>query len=158
MKKQGFTLIEILIAVILIGMAIASLLASNVSFTKANAIGTNLCNAEFLIEQIRELTAILPATDPDYATNTFGTGEASLAEYDDVDDFDAQTFNPPIDTLRQPISDLSAFTQVVTVENVSMSNLEQTAADNSTDFLRITVDIKLNNNTISSASWIRARY
>ena len=49
--------------------------------------------AEFLIEQIRELTTLLPVIDEDETTTTLGpeTGEAALADYDDVDDFDGFT-------------------------------------------------------------------
>ena len=50
MRKQGFTLIEVLVAVVLIGLAIASLVAANSSFTRANGAGVNLSTAEFGIE------------------------------------------------------------------------------------------------------------
>ena len=51
--RSGFTLVEVLIAVALIGLAIASLLVANISFTKANSAGMDLSTAEVLIEQIR---------------------------------------------------------------------------------------------------------
>jgi prepilin-type N-terminal cleavage/methylation domain-containing protein len=56
--KDGFSLIEVLIAIILVGLAITALLATNQSFTIANSAGTDLSTAEFLIEQIRELMAM----------------------------------------------------------------------------------------------------
>ena len=82
----GFTLIEVLIATILVGLAIAALLGANSSFTMANGVGTDMSTAEFLAEQIRELTAMLPVVDPDTKT-AFDTPEASWTSYDDVDDF-----------------------------------------------------------------------
>ena len=57
-NKNGFSLIEVLIAIILTGLAIASLLAANGVFTKAHGAGVNLSTAEFLIEQIKERTAL----------------------------------------------------------------------------------------------------
>ena len=157
-KKRGFTLVEILISVILIGMVIAGLMEANIGFTRANGVGINLSKAEFLIEQIREFSLLLETVDPESSSATFGAEEASLTDYDDIDDFDGKTFNPPIDTQRQRLNYLSAFSQEITVENVAASNLEQVVADHGSNFIRMTVKINLNGQEISSASWIRARY
>jgi prepilin-type N-terminal cleavage/methylation domain-containing protein len=157
--KSGFSLIEVLIAILLIGIAVASLVAANGAFTKANGAGTDLSTAEFLIEQIRELTTLLPVIDPQTEDTTFGpeTGE-TLAGYDDLDDFDGATFSPPIDVNRNILSNFTAFHQVVTVENVSASNFEQIVGDHSSYFVRVTVSVFLNSKEISSTSWLRARY
>ncbi len=155
---NGFTLLECLLATVLIGIAVAALVAANGSFTRINGDAAELSTAEFLIEQIRELTDLLPATDPDFSGWTFGCLEGSLALYDDVDDFDNRVFNPPITSDRQTLNDFSAYTQEVTVVNINESNFEQVVADNSTAFLKVTVRIMLNGKEISSASWIRARY
>jgi prepilin-type N-terminal cleavage/methylation domain-containing protein len=134
MKKHGFTLIEVLIAILLVGLAIASLLVANSSFTKANAAATDLSTAEFLIEQIRELTVM--------------TG------YDDLDDLDDVSFSPPISADRKVLDDFAAFSQQITVENVSDANFEQVVVDS--NFVRVTVKVFLNSKQISSASWLRA--
>ena len=124
-----------------------------------------MSTAEFLTEQIRELTATLPVCDPPGVTWThFGpeTGE-TLATYDDVDDFDGigsnpKIFSPPISADKTVLNDFSAFSQQITVENVSSSNFATPASDYSTPFVRVTVEIYHGTNTISSTSWIRARY
>ena len=56
--KSGFTLVEVLIAIIFVGMAIAALMAGNGVFTQANAVANDMSTAEFLTEQIRERTAL----------------------------------------------------------------------------------------------------
>jgi prepilin-type N-terminal cleavage/methylation domain-containing protein len=160
--KSGFSLIEVLIAILLIGIAVASLVAANGAFTKANGAGTDLSTAEFLIEQIRELTTLLPVVEPETPENGFDifgpeSGE-TLATYDDLNDFDGATFSPPIDVGRNILSNFTAFHQVVTVENVSASNFEQIVGDNSSYFVRVTVSVFLNSKEISSTSWLRARY
>jgi len=155
---NGFSLIEVLVALILVGLAIASLVAANRSFTQANGAGTNLSTAEFLIEQIRELTALLPVIDPQTGTSTFGPEEASVAFYDDLDDFDGAIFSPPIGADREILDNLAAFSQQITVENVDPTNFELVVADHSSDFVRVTVSVFLNSKQISSTSWIRARY
>ena len=158
MKKRGFTLIEVLIAIILVGIAIAGLIAANTAFTQANGAGTDLSTALFLMEQIRELTVLLPVIDPNTGTSTFGPEEAALADYDDLDDFDDASFSPPISADRVVLNDSAAFTQQVTVENVHAANFEQVVADHSSDFVRITVRVLLNSKEITSANWVRAQY
>lgn len=156
--RKGFTLIEVLIATVLVGLAIAALLLASQSFTMANASGADLSTAEFLIEQIRELTALLPVIDPEGGTTTFGPEEAGLAAYDDLDDFDGATFSPPINAGRAVLNNFAAFSQQVTVENVNASNFEQVVTDHGSSFVRVTVSVRLNAKEISSVSWIRAQY
>lgn len=155
---SGFTLLECLLAILLVGIAVAALVAANGSLTRVNAAAAELSTAEFLLEQIRELTDLLPAVDPEGGTALFGPEEGSLANYDDVDDFEDVVFNPPITSDRQPLNDFSAYTQEITVVNVSESNFENVVSDNSTAFLRVTVLVKMNGREISSAKWVRARY
>ena len=156
--KSGFTLVEVLIATILVGLAIASLIGANISLTRANGVGADLSTAEFLIEQIRELGALLAVIDPETGTAQFGSEEAALADYDDLDDFDGKSFSPPINTNREALQSFAAFSQQITVENVDGANFENTVADHASNFVRVTVRIFLNSREISSTSWIRARY
>lgn len=155
----GFTLIEVLIATLLIGLAIASLMAANRAFTTANDAGTDLSTAEFLIEQVKEMMSLLPVIDPQTETTTFGpeTGEA-LADYDDLDDFDGANFSPPINADRSTLTDYPTFSQRVTVENVSASNFEQVVSDHGSYFVRVTVSVYQNAQLITATSWLRARY
>ena len=156
--KSGFTLVEVLIATILVGLAIASLVGANISLTRANGVGADLSTAEFLIEQFRELSTLLSVIDPNTGTGYFGSEEAVLADYDDLDDFDGKSFSPPINTNREALHSFAAFSQQITVENVDGANFENTVADHDSDFVRVTVRIFLNSREISSTSWIRAWY
>lgn len=165
--RKGFSLIEILISVILVGLAITALVAANNSFTMANGAGADLSTAEFLIEQIRELTTLLPVMDPALTAATWttlgpGPTETTLSTYNDVDDFDGFTSSSeggPIDANRNVLSALSSFTQNVTVQRVSQTDFNTVVADsNSSPFVRVTVTVSQNGREISSASWIRASY
>ncbi len=161
-KVRGFSLIEVLIATLLVGLAIAALVAANTSFTMANDAGSDLSTAEFLVEQIRELTMTLPIVDPDASTWTVlgpETDETDLVAYDDVDDFDGATFSPPINSDRAPLSEFPSFSQRVVVEKLNPSNFNEVWADSTnSNFVRITVRVLQNGAEISSATWIRARY
>ena len=136
--KDGFSLIEVLIAIVLVGLAIASLVTANSAFTKANGAGVELSTAEFLIEQIRERTV--------------------LVDYVDLYAFDDESFCPPQNANGVVLNELAAFSQQITVENVSASDFEQVEIDHSSDFVRVTVKVFLNSRQISSAKWLRTRY
>ena len=158
-RSHGFTLVEVLIATILVGLAIASLMAANRAFTTANDAGTDLSTAEFLIEQVKELMSLLPVVDPQTEIATFGpeTSE-TLAGYDDLDDFDGASFSPPINADRSALADYTTFSQQVTVQNVSASDFEQVVSDHGSYFVRVTVSVYQNAQLVTSASWLRARY
>ena len=131
-RRNGFTLIEALIAMVLLGFAITALLVANRSFSAANAQGLEMSTAEFLIEQVREQTVTTPF--------------ASL-----MTNFNNKTYSPPHDSQGNSLSAYAGFSQKITVQNLS-------GFGPSTEFYRITVEIRLNNEVISSASWIRANY
>jgi len=157
--RGGFTLIEVLIAILLVGLAIVSLVSANGSFTQANGAGAELSTAEFLIEQIRELSTVLEVIDPNTGVATFGPETLeTLANYDDLDDFHGAVFSPPISADRISLADLGAYSQQITVENVSASDFEQVVGNHTSFFVRVSVKVFLNTKEISSASWLRSRY
>ena len=130
----GFTLIEAMIATLLVGIAVVSLMVSSQAFSSVNSAGINLSTAEFLIEEVRERTATV--------------------EFDNLAAF-AGTYSPPEDIEGNQLTDFAAFSQQVTVQNVSPSDF--TVPQAGSDFARVTVAILLNSSQITSASWIRAR-
>ena len=155
--KRAFTLVEVLIASVLVGLAIAALVASNGAFSMANAAGADLSTAEFLIEQVREMTAMLPAADPDDA-GTFGPEEPNLVTYDDVDDFSGAIYSPPINANRVVLNDFPTHAQRITVAYVRADDFETVLTSSPSDFVRVTVTITQNGRETSESSWIRANY
>jgi Tfp pilus assembly protein PilV len=131
-----------LIAVVLLGIAIAAIVGSNAAFTQQTAQAGELSTAEFLIEQIRERTALMPVNDSNQPNNS-------------IYSFDGDVFNPPKDGQGNPLTNFSAYSQVITVNYVSATNFQQAVADNGSDFVRITVKILYNGSEISQANWIR---
>ncbi|HSW01358.1 MAG TPA: hypothetical protein VLI39_14390 [Sedimentisphaerales bacterium] len=161
-SPRAFTLLEALIATILVGFSIAALLAANGTLSMANGAGADQSTAEFLAEQIRELTAMLPVVDPVTGTTPpLGPEEASVFSYDDVDDFhgfSSSSLGGPISATRTVLTEFSAFSQQVTVQNVSLANLDQVVANHSSHFVRVTVQVFKSGRAICTTSWIRARY
>ncbi len=130
----GFTLIEAMIATVLIAIAILALMVSNQAYTQVNAAGLDMSTAEFLIEEARERTAPL--------------------EFDNLAAF-AGTYSPPEDIEGIPLTAFDAFSQQVTVQNVSPSDF--TVPQAGSDFIRVTITIQRDGKAISSADWIRTR-
>jgi len=137
-KPRGFTLIEVMMAVMLIGLAIVSLVASSGAFTRYNAMGVDLSTAEFLIEEIRELT--------------------TPVSFADLGAYNGQTYSPPRDANGDKLSDFNVYKQVITIEYANPADLAQQPYTTPSDFRRVTVKILKNNQQITSSSWIRAKY
>jgi hypothetical protein len=146
-----------MIATILVGLAVVTLMAANQSFTMVNGAGINISTSEFLAEQVREFTTAMDVVDPQTDTEVYGAEEAMAVNYDDLDDLDGVSFCPPIGADRQPMTAYSAFTQQVSVDNVSGGNFEQVVTDHSTPFVRVTVTVLFNGEEIASSSWIRTK-
>jgi prepilin-type N-terminal cleavage/methylation domain-containing protein len=162
-NRFGFTLIEALVATTIIGIAIVALMTANVSHTKVNAFGINTSTAEFLVEEIRALTASLDVVDPNTGTATFGpeSGESTVANYDDLDDFYAsplKSFNPPINALGAELTDFPEYTQVIAVENVGANDFTTAIANHGSSIVRVSVQIMMNSEEITSSSWIRVKH
>lgn len=132
--ENGFTLLEALFAVLLIGLAVVSLVAASGAFTMANGAGLDLSTAEFLIEEVRERTA----------------GMA----FDDLPTLDWKNYSPPVDVEGAAMPELAIYGQRIRVQAVSPSNLSTPQAGS--DFVRVEVTITKNGAPISSARWIRA--
>lgn len=122
--RRGFTLIEAAMTTIIVGLGATATMALFGACSVQNRSAEQITNAALLANNIQECIAGLPFNDPVTDRASFGaeTGE-TLATYDDVDDFDGRSFNPPIDANRQTISDLPKFTQVVSVWPVSSAQL-----------------------------------
>lgn len=132
--QKAFTLIEVMIATILVGLAISALMAANGTFTMVNSAGLDLSTAEFLVEQMREMIL--------------------LTAYGALPALDNTTYSPPRDANGQLLNAFSNFSQKIAVVKVSATNFQQ--VDASSKFIRVTVQIEHNGVLVTEASWVRA--
>jgi prepilin-type N-terminal cleavage/methylation domain-containing protein len=116
MARRGFTLIETAMATIIVGLGITSMVHLVATCTQANDFSKQTTIAMLLADHITEAMDGLPFNDPYLVRTYFGPepGE-TLATFNDVDDFDGSSFNPPIDSLRNAMPQFSQFTQVISV-------------------------------------------
>lgn len=123
-RRRGFTLIEAALTTFIIGTAVLATVQLFAACTQQNATAAQGTTAMLLASHIQETMAGLPVMDPAYANTYFGPepGE-TLPIFNDVDDFDGSSLNPPIDSTRTKIPQLSQYTQVVTVLPVLANRL-----------------------------------
>jgi Tfp pilus assembly protein PilV len=143
-RTGGFTLIEAMLATTIVGVGILSMMQLFTACTQQNRQAVNMTTAMLLAQNIQETMAGLPFSDPAYGKTYFGPEPGqTLASYDDIDDFDdgdggkrttaAKVFNPPIDSTRQPITQLSPYAQDVSVWPVYTNQLSSNSNPNSPD-------------------------
>lgn len=130
MLRHGFTLIETAMATVIVGVGIFGTMALFAACTNQNKESGEMTVAILLANNVQEAMANLPFNDPVWGRATFGaeTGEA-LATWNDIDDFDGKTLNPPIDSLRTQIASMSQYEQVVSVVPVYPTQLNSNTND-----------------------------
>jgi len=124
LERRGFTLIEAALTTFIIGTAVLATVQLFAACTQQNSVAAQGTTAMLLASHIQEAMAGLPVLDPSYANTYFGPepGEV-LRTYNDVDDFDGSSFNPPIDSTRTQIPQMAQYTQAVTVVPVLANKL-----------------------------------
>lgn len=117
--RRGFTLLEAALTTIIIGLGVVSMMELMGACTRGNAAGAQMTTALMLASHVQEMMASAAFKDPNFGSDYFGPepGE-NLASFNDIDDFDQQMFNPPLDSSRQPLSQLGQYSQVLTVAPV----------------------------------------
>ena len=156
--RSGMTLVEVMVATVLIGIALSAMVGANGYITSANRAGCDLSVAGSLLEHIKEKMETLPVVDPVTSNALLGPEEDDWTEYDDLDDFDGASFSPPIDARGNVLSQWPAFTQQVVVQNVDVDDLATPVADLGSNFYRVTVTVLHKQNPVTSGTWIRCLY
>ena len=164
-RTAGFTLIESMLAIVIVSTAVLAVLGAQQAFHYKNLWAQRYSTGFLLASNVREAMLNLPAHDPQSYRANFGAEEPTLADFDDVDDFDgmdSDTLAGCIDAARQTIDDLPQWRQQVEVINILPDDISSTLAapDFSTDLLRVTVTVtytsEADNNpvTIAQLSWV----
>jgi type II secretory pathway pseudopilin PulG len=159
----GFTLIETALATVVIGVGVLAMVDAQQAFINANRWSSHAASATFLANEIREYTRRLPKHDPVVGLHLDGgtldgwgpdAGETTVADFDDLDDFDGLTFSfvgtagfadgdlpGPIDAFGDVIPEISAvgdededagmfgWSQTVIVQKLDPFDFATTVAD-----------------------------
>src|SRR5690242_21631839 len=96
-RRQGFTLIEAALAMVIIGMGVVALLELLTAGTMSTGAGTELTTAVNLANNIHEMSVYLPFNDPTNGASTSTKETGGASNYNDIWDLNGDTYSPPID-------------------------------------------------------------
>ena len=144
-SNKGITLIELVIAVVIVGIAIPVLVRNWADVTIRSVQSETISDAAFYAEQLMEeikSKRFDERTEPAWtAANFFGarradeSDETNRSRYDDVDDYDGFTEALP-----------RSFVSLVSVQYANLTGTTwQAIASGTTDFKRVTVNISRKN-------------
>ena len=135
--RRGFTLIEIAVATVIIGLAAVALMTALAASTKVNGSGKDLTQASYLAQEIREWTLNLPFADLD-----------DLADY---------TYSPPKDATGADIAGMDGWAQHVTVTWRNPQDLSSVVVSGSSNVAYVSVDVTHAGNDVFHAGWLVIR-
>jgi len=159
-SRQGFTLIEVLAALGIIGLAVVALLGSIASGTRTNQVARETTQAVFLAQELREWTLRLPFRDTDAADvdNPPGPdGTDPQVFVDDLDDLMNVTFSPPRDGTGSAIADMAGWSETITMTWRDPSDLTAEVTPGASGIIHVQVDIDHQNRRVLSMGWLVAR-
>ena len=140
---SGFTLIEAMIATVIVGVGVTALLAVMASGTRANSESVLLTRGVFIAQQMRERLVLLPYSDPQTGDITFGPEESATGYFvlfDDKDDFDGAAINPPMGVSGAAMTGFGSWRQLVSVHGVDVNNFRNDYATTSPqDMIQINI-------------------
>jgi Tfp pilus assembly protein PilV len=158
----GFTLVETALAMVIIGTGVMALLELLAAGTMANATGTNLTTAVNLANNIHEISIGMPFQNPSNKSS-MAKESGPPTNYHFVWDINGDTYSPPLDVTRQPISSYSTWSQSVTINTVDPTNVTAVRPNNNNldpnqgttyPTARLTVVIKHNKQAVYQTSWL----
>ena len=154
-RQSAFTLIEIIVTIVVIGIASTALLSVFGNLARSSADPALRQQATTIAEAYLEEILLRSFDDPQGLENGLGNleGESGRSEYDDVQDYSNLPAGPAADQFGNPVPALAAYTVTVTVTNTALE-----AAVPVADTLR--VDVRVNHPAVGDIelSGFRTRY
>ena len=123
-RQSAFTLIEIIVTIVVVGIAATALLGVFSNLARSSADPALRQQATTIAESYLEEILLRSFDDPQGGENGLGSleGESGRAEYDDVQDYSNLAAGPVADQFGNPIAALSAYTVSVTVGSVELDS------------------------------------
>ncbi len=134
-NNYGFTLLEVTLSIIIVGLGVASLMLLMASETKVNAIGNTMSTATFLANQMRAMTDQVP--------------------FDGLTAYNGVSYNG-VDAQGNPIPGMEAYTEQINVQPVDPVSLTIYIGTDPKAVI-MTVIILYNHKQITKISWLREK-
>ena len=132
-RRRGFTLIEAALTTTIIGVGVVSMLQLLAAGTVSNIDGAKQTTGINLARNIREMS--LQYT------------------FDQVRTLNGQTMKPAVDSQGSSVTELSDWSQSITVQQVDPKNLTKTSNSGSPAAVQVTVTVLHNVEKVSELSW-----
>ncbi|HEX8916118.1 MAG TPA: hypothetical protein VF796_27465, partial [Humisphaera sp.] len=153
-RRRAFTLIEAAWVTVIVGVGCLAMMTLLAAGTQSNAAGNEITVAVNLANNIHEISYALAFADPQNPTQ-WVSRESSPTLYDNITDLDGQTFSPPLDVRRLPLTEYSTWAQKVKVETVAPDMVYSTRTnDVTTPTARVTVQILHNGKVVHTCTWL----
>lgn len=169
--SRGFTLVEVLIAIMIMGLCVVAAMASIRASTMSTIAGTEMTQAVILAQGLREWTMNLPWNDPDEGdagedeASPGPNGSSPLVWVDDLNDLanwdgTGTTYTPPITADGPPnaLDALSNWSEVITLSWRDPKDITGApVAAGSSDVIYVEVTIRKDGVDILTTGWIITR-
>ncbi len=140
-RGRGFTLIEIIVTIVVIGIAAAALLGVFGALLRGSADPVIQQQATTVAEAYLEEILLRSFDDPQGGETGADEGEPGRGAYDDVKDYRSLAPGPAADQFGNSIAALAAYTVTVTVTNDSLNGIPAAEA--------LRVDVRVDHPAIS---------
>ena len=132
-NKKAFTLVEMVIAISIVGLGITGLMFSMAAGTNVNEYSNELSDAVFLADQMGTIV--------------------DQTSFDDLPDLNGLNY-PGVDSETNQIPGMESYTQSISVQQVSMPNMAASAAVPPEAYL-VTVSVTNAGQTMASNQWLK---
>ena len=135
LQQRGFTLIEIIITIVVVGIAATALMSVFSSLARTSADPAIQQQAATVAEAYLEEIMLRSFDDPQGGETQTDEGEAGRAEYDDVKDYRSLAAGPAADQFGNPVPALANYFVTVTITNSALGGIA------AVDSLRVDVNV-----------------
>jgi len=133
-REVGFTLMEAVFSIMIVGLGVVAMMQLFGSGTKVNAYGNHLSSAVFLAEELQAMT-------DDVA-------------FDDLLSYNGQTFNG-VDANEKPVEGLANYQQQLFAEGVTPGDLTVYVGHDQ-EIIRLTAVVNHQGLELARISWLRS--
>jgi MSHA pilin protein MshD len=154
----GVTLIELIVALVIVGIAVAGVVTVFVNTVRRSADPMIQQQAQFLAEAYLEEILLKKFYDPDTGLVCSGALEGGRALFDNVCDYNGLVNNPPQDQFGVALGGLAGYTVSVAVDASGAVDLNGLNNAPAVRVLRVDVTVAGPNNVVSTLSGYRTNY